>query len=155
MATLNSLGPTLVIVVTLLLFGVTVLRITRTNSSTVRRSPHAARRDTEALRIALGFAEVINAYDVSSLSDPRVHLGEIERLKPAKYQEGVLEIQRYFMQGNVVSVDLSRLSGGNAARLVDFCSGLLCGSPGWLFRATDTVIVLTPMTSRHEGRSND
>lgn len=147
MGTLNAWGPTLVIVIALLLFGVIALRITGSKSSASPRSPYAPRGDLEALRIALGFAEVINAYDASSLSDPRVHLGKIVRLAPAKYQEGVLEIQQHFRQGNVVSVDLSMLSRRDAARVVDFCSGLLCGRPGWLFRATDTVIILTPVNS--------
>ena len=98
------------------------------------------------MRIALEFAEAINAYDASSLSDPRIHLGKIVRLTPVKYQEGVLEIQQHFMNGETVSIDLSKLGGNSAARLVDFCSGLLCGGPGWLFRAADTVIILVPVT---------
>ena len=43
-----------------------------------------------------------------------------------------------------MSVDLGRMSNDQATRLVDFCSGFLLGSSGWLFRAADRVIVLTP-----------
>ena len=147
METLNSWGPALVILIALLLFCVTILRITERRPSTIRRPANAVRGNTEVLRTALDSAEVINAYDTFSLSDPRIHSGNIVRLRPVKYREGALEIQKHFIQGSVVSVDLSRLDSNNAARLVDFCSGLLCGSPGWLFRATDVVIILTPMAS--------
>jgi cell division inhibitor SepF len=144
LATLNSWAPTLVIVLALLLFGMIGLRLTGNRSLTFQRFPYAAREDPESLRIALRFAEVINAYDASAFGDPRVHLGKIVRLAPAKYQDGVLEIQEHFRKGRVVSVDLGAMSNRDAARVVDFCSGLLCGRGGWLFRATGTVVILTP-----------
>ena len=147
MATFNSWGPTLVTSIALLLFGVMILRVASTKAVAGRQHPTSTPRDTAALRTALDFSEVINAYEVSSLSDPRVHRGKIVRLAPEQYQEGATEIPLHFLGGSVVSVDLSHLNGNNAARLVDFCSGLLCGCPGWIFRATDTVVILTPAAS--------
>ena len=61
------------------------------------------------------------------------------------------DIPRYFSEGHVVSVDLGRMSASHAARLVDFCSGYLVGASGWLFRAADRVIVLTPTGRNIEG----
>lgn len=149
LTTLSSWGPTLVLVVALLLAGGIGLRVTGSRTRAGYSPYLASDQGTDALRIALSFAEVINAYDVSSLGDPRVHLGEVVRLAPKQYQEAALEIPRHFREGNVVSVDLSRLSINNAARLVDYCSGLLSGTSGWLFRATDRVIVLTPARREH------
>jgi FtsZ-interacting cell division protein YlmF len=147
LATFNAWGPALVTSIALLLLGVMILRVTVTKPAAERQHLTPPSRDSAALRTALDFAEVINAYDVSSLSDPRVHRSQIVRLRPEKYQEGATEIPAHFLGGSTVSVDLSHLSGHNAARLVDFCSGLLCGRPGWIFRATDTVVILTPIAS--------
>lgn len=80
----------------------------------------------------------------TSPGDLSVHLPPIARLAPASYRDGVRDIPRSFGERRVVSVDLSRLSAGQAARLVDFCSGYLTGTPGWVFRAAERVIVLTP-----------
>lgn len=143
LTTLTEWGPTLVILLAVLLAGLIGLRI-----AGVRTRPAypflASERGTNALRVALNFAESINAYDVASLNDPHIHLGEIVRLAPTRYQDGAVEIPRHFKDGHVVSVDLGLMSVNHAARLVDFCSGMLAGTSGWLFRATDRVIVLTP-----------
>lgn len=144
MTTLASWGPTVVIVLTVLLAGLIGLRVTGSRARTGYAPYLTSERGTDALRVALDSAAEINSYDVASLGDPRVHLGEIVRLAPIKYRDGAREIPQHFKQGRVVSVDLGLLSVNHAARLVDFCSGLLSGSPGWLFRATDRVIVLTP-----------
>jgi FtsZ-interacting cell division protein YlmF len=144
LTTLSSWGPTLVITLALLIAGMIALRVAGTRPRETYIIPRVDQKGYDALRIALDFAETINAYNVSSFSDPSIHLEEIVRLTPTKYQEGALEIPRQFKEGRVVSVDLSLLSIANAARTVDFCSGLLSGTSGWLFRATDRVIVLTP-----------
>jgi FtsZ-interacting cell division protein YlmF len=49
-----------------------------------------------------------------------------------------------FREGRVVSIDLGKLDGREAVRLVDFCSGITAMDAGWIFRVTDKVIVLTP-----------
>jgi FtsZ-interacting cell division protein YlmF len=148
LTTFDTWGPVLVLIFVLALSGAVALRITGTGLLARKRTiaPNSSPRDIQALRTALYSAEVINAFDVSSLSNPRIHVGDIVRLTPIKYREGVVEIQRHFVEGNVVSVDLGRLDGASAARVVDFCSGLLCGSPGWILRVTDSVIILTPVT---------
>jgi FtsZ-interacting cell division protein YlmF len=105
------------------------------------------RQGSSILATALEAAEAINAYNPNSLSDPRVHQGPVARLRPEHYQAGALDISSCFTSGSIVSIDLAMMDTREAARLVDFCSGLLLGSQGWLFRATDNVIILTP--TRH------
>jgi hypothetical protein len=147
LTTLTEWGPTLVILLALLLAGLIGLRIAGGRTRLAYYPFFASEQGTNALRIALNCAESINAYDVASLSDPHIHLGEIVRMAPSRYQDGAVEIPRHFKDGHVVSVDLGLMSVNQAARLVDFCSGMLAGTSGWLFRATDRVIVLTPTSS--------
>jgi hypothetical protein len=144
LATLSEWGPTLVILLTVLVAGLIGLRVAGARTRAAYYPFVASEQSTNALGAALSFAESINAYDVASLSDPHIHLGDIVRLAPAKYQDGAVEIPRHFKNGDVISVDLGLMSVNQAARLVDFCSGMLAGTSGWLFRATDRVIVLTP-----------
>ncbi|HTZ22974.1 MAG TPA: cell division protein SepF [Streptosporangiaceae bacterium] len=143
LTTLTEWGPTLVILLAVLGAGLIGLRTAGTRKRTAYHPFVAGGQNTNALRSALSFAESINAYDVSSLSNPYIHLGDVVRLAPIKYQDGAVEIPRHFKDGHVVSVDLGLMSVTQAARLVDFCSGMLAGTSGWLFRATDMVIVLT------------
>jgi FtsZ-interacting cell division protein YlmF len=79
-----------------------------------------------------------------------VHLRPVIRISPNTYQEGIAEIPSLFSNGHVVSVDVSFMTAQQAARLIDFCSGYLLGMPGWLFRAANSVIVLTPIIGRTE-----
>ena len=145
LATLSSWGPTLVLVLALLVSSVAAVRASRKGK--VEAHPRRAMREdgNDLLRAALESAERVNDYDASLLGDPQIHLNEVVRLTPGKYYDGATEIPQHYLGGAVVSVDLSRLSNANAARLVDYCSGLLSGTSGWLFRATDRVIILTPV----------
>ncbi len=97
-----------------------------------------------ALSAALRDAEMINGYSPALVEDSNVHLRPIARITPVKYQDAMNDITANFTQGRVVSIDLAGLSDMQAARLVDFCSGYLTGASGWLFRAAEKVIVLTP-----------
>jgi FtsZ-interacting cell division protein YlmF len=148
LTTFDTWGPVLVLIIVLVLSGAVALRITGTGFEARKAaSAHTSSpKDIQTLRTALRSAEVINGFDVSTLSNPRIHRGDIVRLTPIKYREGVLEIRQHFAEGNVVSVDLGRLDGASAARVVDFCSGLLSGTPGWILCVTDSVIILTPVT---------
>jgi FtsZ-interacting cell division protein YlmF len=124
------------------ILGITYVARTRR----VRRklySPHQARASVD-LSTALREAELINGYSPAFQDDPTAHLKPIARIAPESSQEAMHEITKYFAQGRVVSIDLSGLSDRQAARIVDFCSGYLTGASGWLFRAAERVIVLTP-----------
>jgi FtsZ-interacting cell division protein YlmF len=107
-------------------------------------------RASAALSAALREAELINGYSPAFRDDPTVHLKPIARIAPENSQEAMHELTKYFTQGRVVSIDMSGLSDRQAARLVDFCSGYLTGASGWLFRAAERVIVLTPTNRKTE-----
>jgi FtsZ-interacting cell division protein YlmF len=138
-------GPTLVMAGAILLAAILGLSYAaRTHRA--RNRPYSLGQDRSlfALSDALREAEIINAYSPAFETDPSVHLRPIARIAPVRYQEAVHEIAAHFTQGRVVSIDLTGLSDRQAARLVDFCSGYLAGASGWLFRAAERVIVLTP-----------
>jgi hypothetical protein len=145
LSTISAWGPTaLLAVVVILLFASMAAGARRRRFLPGYVLPLGGRASS-ILATALEAAEAINAYDPNSLSDPRVHQGHIARLRPDHYWTGALDISSCFTSGSIVSVDLAMMETREAARLVDFCSGLLSGSPGWLFRATDSVIILTPI----------
>jgi FtsZ-interacting cell division protein YlmF len=144
LAGLSEWGPSVVAVLAVSLSGLIALRLAGSASRSTHSSLPVRAQSGNVLQEALSIAESISGYDATVLSNPNIHLGEIVRLAPTKYQEAVIEIPRYFKNGSVVSVDLGGMDISQAARLVDFCSGMLAGSSGWLFRATDRVIVLTP-----------
>jgi FtsZ-interacting cell division protein YlmF len=141
---LAAWGPTLVMVCAVLLAGVISLRFTGGKLRVSTSDFPISEKESAALLTALREAESINAYRAHMPIDPTIHLSPIARIAPATYQDGVKEIPRHFGEGHVVSVDLGRLTASHATRLVYFCSGYLVGTRGWLFRAADRVIVLTP-----------
>ncbi len=150
MTSLAAWGPTLVMAIAVLAAGVIGFRFARGAPSGGNRNSLTSEKGSAALLAGLREAESINAYRTHLPTDPRIHLSPIVRITPASYQDGVNEITRHFSEGHVVSVDLGRMSASHAARLVDFCSGYLVGAQGWLFRAADRVVVLTP-TERNIG----
>jgi hypothetical protein len=141
---LAAWGPTLVMAIAFLSAGAVSLRFATRVRNVTNGHTLIPDKGSSTLSAALREAESINAYRTDFPCDSRVHLRPIVRITPARYQDGVNEIPRRFGEGHVVSVDLGGMSASQAARLVDFCSGYLVGAPGWLFRAADGVIVLTP-----------
>jgi FtsZ-interacting cell division protein YlmF len=103
-------------------------------------------RDFDELNIALESATALNAYNVHAQNDPSVHLRAVVRFTPLDYEGSVHEVMQSFRQGRVVSIDLGKMDNHQAARLVDFCSGLTAADSGWIFHVADRVIVLTPST---------
>lgn len=93
---------------------------------------------------AFASVDLINQYNIQDAINPSVHLRELTRIAPDKYQDAIAEILQYFKEKRVVSVDLSHMDARQAARLIDFCSGMVAGNSGWLFRVSSLVIVLTP-----------
>jgi hypothetical protein len=143
-------GPSLIILLTVLIAVWLVLRASKRgliggSVSTANFIAPTSRRFDE-LSIALESATKLNAYNVHAASDPSVHLGSARRFTPLDFQNSVGEIMEHFREGRVVSIDLGKMDGREAARLVDFCSGMTVMDSGWIFRVTDSVIVLTPLT---------
>lgn len=118
--------------------------LARTNRSRIGYHVSAQESGSTALSSAISQAESVNGYSTSIQAEPGVHLRPVARMAPASYRDAITEIPIYFTQGRVVSIDLTRLSDRQAARLVDFCSGYLIGASGWMFRAAEKVVVLTP-----------
>jgi FtsZ-interacting cell division protein YlmF len=138
-------GPTLVMAIAVLSVGAVLIRGSRKSRRVDNKSFVAFERTSAVLSAALRQAESVNAFQANLSFDPAVHLNTVIRISPVTYQDGVSEIPRHFSRGHVVSVDIGSMNAHQAARLVDFCSGYLVGAPGWLFRAADKVIVLTPI----------
>lgn len=102
-------------------------------------------RNHEELSVSLKSAAELNAYSVHVGNNPSVHLEQAVRFTPHDFQTSVSKIMQCFQEGRVVSIDLGQMDSHQAARLVDFCSGMTAMSSGWIFRVTDNVIVLTPL----------
>ncbi|WP_143173317.1 cell division protein SepF [Nocardiopsis flavescens] len=100
--------------------------------------------DSVILDVSLSGAEKMNAYSALSGGDPSVRLKEVARYTPSDYQSAVGEVSIKFREGRVVVIDLSRMDPSQAARLVDFCSGMATFSGGWIYRLTDRSFALTP-----------
>jgi FtsZ-interacting cell division protein YlmF len=104
----------------------------------------AASDSSNELNIALNDATTLNGFDITARNDPSVRLQVALRLTPSNYQTAAQDISQHFKSGRVVSIDLRKMDHHQAARLVDFCSGMTVNSSGWIFHVTDGVIVLTP-----------
>jgi FtsZ-interacting cell division protein YlmF len=139
-------GPSLVMLVAVLIAGIIAWRLAEVKSKV--SMTYAFRRDSrgDELALALEAAEATNAYSLASGGNPDVHLSEIVRVSPSSYREATGELPAFFLAGRIISIDMSAMSAHEAARLVDFCSGMLAGGLGWIFRVTDHVLVLTPTT---------
>ncbi|MFC6879827.1 MULTISPECIES: cell division protein SepF [Actinomadura] len=101
-------------------------------------------RGRDPLADALDDVSWLNEFDPHSERIRGVQLDDLVRYRPATYRSAVSDIARAHREGKVLSVDLAPLETFQAARIVDFCSGLAKGSSGWIFRVTDTVILINP-----------
>lgn len=110
------------------------------------RNYTGSRFDSSAqdLRVVLDDAIAVNTLNDQVNSSPSVYLDEAFRATPSAYKSGLSQILPRFRSGQIISVDLKKMSNYEAARLVDFCSGMTAMSGGWIFRVTDDVLVLTP-----------
>ena len=115
------------------------------NLSAVR--PAALRSGSRrGLETSLDSATELNAFVPGVNQDNVAHLQDFLRLAPDSYQAAIPKISQQFRGGRAISVDLGRMDYHQAARLVDFCSGMTAFSSGWIFRVSDDVIILAPGT---------
>lgn len=143
-------GPSLVLLFTVLLVALLARNLWR-RTVPIRPSRRGgyvvlSSGRPDELDIALKGAADLNSYNIHAQNNPSVHLGAAVRFTPLDYQSSVPEIMQSFREGRVVSIDLGSMDRHQAARLVDFCSGLTAVDSGWIFQVTDKVIVLTPLT---------
>jgi cell division inhibitor SepF len=68
---------------------------------------------------------------------------DVVRFSPSAYAD-VAPIGEAFRSGDVISMDLSGLSGEDAKRMIDFASGLTFGLSGRIERLGGKVFLLTP-----------
>lgn len=118
----------------------------RQTSSSATDPPSLRGARSHELTVALDDAIALNGYNVHAENDPIVRLGTAVKFVPLNYHGSAHEIMQSFREGRVVSVDLGKMDKHEAARLVDFCSGLAAVDSGWIFQVTARVIVLTPLT---------
>jgi FtsZ-interacting cell division protein YlmF len=100
--------------------------------------------DDSKLSLALDSAARLNGYSVHSRGNPAVYLEDAARFTPHDYESSARDIIQNFREGRVVTIDLSKIDSHQGARLVDFCSGIAAINSAWIFRVTDTVIVISP-----------
>jgi SepF-like predicted cell division protein (DUF552 family) len=86
----------------------------------------------------------LNSQYLRQDADPAVHLTSALRLSAADFTSSALEIGRSVRTGNVTIVEFAQLELHEARRLAYFCSGLACHSAAWIFRLSDTVLIITP-----------
>ncbi|WP_460772065.1 cell division protein SepF [Nocardiopsis nanhaiensis] len=98
----------------------------------------------EELERSLASAEEMNSHSAIMGQEPDVRIGKILHYSPRDYQSAIGEVSMRFRENRVLSIDLKGMSPRQAARLVDFCSGMAVASRGWIYRVTDQVVILTP-----------
>lgn len=143
-------GPTLILLVLGIAFLAIFTRGSGRNSGAPRQGlarndvPNPEARD---LRFSLESATRLNPFSANTENDPTVHLLGAVNFSPAEYETAANAIAETFARGRVVIIDLSSMRYGHAARLVDFCSGMAATRNGWIFCATNSVIIVTPSES--------
>ncbi|WP_304454342.1 cell division protein SepF [Nocardiopsis sp. YSL2] len=141
------LATTLTFLVAIFAFYATQKRESSNKSSEVLQTVFDSPGELED---SLKSAEIMNAYSAVLGQEPDVRLGKVMRHSPREYQAAVNEISMQFRGGKVISIDLGKMSPRQAARLVDFCSGMAVVSRGWIYRVTDQVIMLAPPDQRFD-----
>lgn len=116
MAALAVWGPTLVMLLAVVIVGVVAWRVGKPRRQIVFPVGGGPKLGGNLLVEALNFAERVYAYNPALGNDPAVHLGDVIRLAPAEYQDGAIEIPKHFKSGNVVSIDLGAMTNYQAAR---------------------------------------
>lgn len=140
-------GPTLVLLLAVLAVAWILQRGWKPKGSEPRTAVDYVSRIEQSptdLEIALRNAASLNPFDPHARTTPGVQLGTLVRFEPIEYQAAAHDVVRLFREGKVISIDLAAMDGQQAARLVDFCSGMTAVTTGWIFRVTDKVILLNP-----------
>lgn len=133
-------------------FGVLVLFVmhmkvhSRALGAPDSRLPRTGPRANAAVYRALEDAVGLNPYDVYVDADPAVHLGSAVRVAPRDFHGELREISDSFRAGRVLAIDLRAAEPADACRLVDFCSGMAAVHRGWIFRVTDDLLVVAPLS---------
>lgn len=138
-------APSLVSLATLIV-AIWMIRAGREARSGSTRAGFGTRPEGNAdrLQTALESAATLNSFSPNADHDPIARLRGSLRLSPLDYEAATSDISQHFRNGGIVSVNLGRMNQSEAARLVDFCSGMIAATAGWIFQLADDVIVLIP-----------
>ena len=99
---------------------------------------------TDGLNQALQDIASMNQFQVQLNANIDQGFREIRRVKPPNFATGIEEISSLWHAGYAVSIDTSAMDIRQAMRLIDFCNGLISPSTGWVFLASDEVVILLP-----------
>jgi hypothetical protein len=147
LALVQACGPTLVLLFAVLIVTLAIqrgLNYRSTERLPTVHHPLSVLQQPDELDIALADSTELNSFDAHARSIPGVRLETAARFEPSEYQVAAYEISQRFREGRVISIDLGKMDIHQAARLVDFCSGMAAMCSGWIFRVTNNAIVLNP-----------
>lgn len=146
---IGTLGPSLLLLV-LVLMTATLARRIGLLKRTGKPAPAPRRRAGrighlgDILDVALVDAARINSLGAHIRADSMARLQDVVRLAPTDYRTAIIGVLDGFRDHEVIAIDLAEMDRAQAARLVDFCSGVTAVCSGWIFRVTDSVILLNP-----------
>jgi FtsZ-interacting cell division protein YlmF len=148
---LQAIATTLLLTFSVII-AVVAVRLLKNAEPIDRARPRVETRATglhrasahDSLKKAIDEAVKLNAAASARNPDPLVRLQSAVRITPTSFETAVADIAKSLREGRSVSIDLSTLDPRQAGRLVDFCSGATSMCSGWIFRMTETAIILTP-----------
>lgn len=104
----------------------------------------AVPRGIDELDIAIGGATEFNSFHPDGDSGNGVAFSAMVRLAPTKFETSIAEVTQHIHEGRIISLDLRKMERLQAARLVDFCNGIIAATSGWILQIADRVIVIIP-----------
>ncbi|WP_285549416.1 cell division protein SepF [Actinoplanes regularis] len=93
---------------------------------------------------AIADALKLSEYRAGRGVGPAVKMGSLKRFSPASFHNASMEITQRLRSGQPISLDLHSMNDTEGRRLVDFCSGQIAGTSGWIIQLSDEVLVLVP-----------
>lgn len=148
---MSAWGPAVVLLIAVVLayhLAYRVLIQERTNQRNVHTETYRHNQSgLYKLTSALDSATTLNTFNVHDHTAPKVRLQQAVKVSPGSYDAATHELLQCFLEDKIIAVDLQYLNSDQSGRVVDFCSGATAIRSGWIFRITDTVIVITPSSS--------
>lgn len=114
------------------------------HTSKKQHSPVQRTLHDSSLEKTIDDAVNLNSLSLDTNPDPVIRLSSTERISPTSFAIAAREVTNALRDGKSVSIDLTQIDHRQACRLVDYCSGATSICRGWVFRMTETVIILTP-----------
>ena len=116
----------------------------RPSVESISTSSAAVSLEGKGVGAALEDALRLNSVSARVSSSPISYLQGSAKYAPRKFRSAVVEITAMLRGGQIVCLDLAHLESVDAARLIDFCSGTIAISGGWIYHPAGMVIILIP-----------